>query len=231
MKKLHTILCAGALAASVFSPVFAHAQSATSSDNSQGTLGKRYIGLDYGVSDHNNSSENLYGASLKVNLPVYSFLDVSVGLGRGWIKYDSSPYSKLKIETTSVGTDFVFYKAFANGVKPFVSVGFESSWNTYNYQSMYEWYLNNGEYKGSSASLGAAVGVEIPFRWVSLTPMIGYSGSLEDSDTQTVEVRLQASSWITSRVGVFADVGYTKPRKSNSDNYSMTYGAGMRFKF
>lgn len=67
MKTLQTIVSMGVLAAvSVLSSNIANAQTATASETSQGTLGKRYAFVDVATGKPEGATDNVYGSSIGV---------------------------------------------------------------------------------------------------------------------------------------------------------------------
>lgn len=232
MKKLQTILSIGLFTASVLCPILARAQTPATSETSQGTLGKRYAELDFAVADPSQTSDNVYGTSLGFNMPVTSYLDISGGYAYSRYKTEYPGLYAYKSDSHSLGADLVFYKALSSGLKPFFSAGLGYSWATAKYESRSMWY-GNGKAKNDYATWNTSIGIEIPFRWIALTPSISYGGNFEGGDdSQIWTYGLEASSWITRKVGIFAGVAYTEPRKNYSfDAHMWSYGTGLRIKF
>lgn len=231
MKKLQTILSIGVLTASVLCPILARAQTTTTSETSQGNLGKRYASLDFAVVNPSQTSDNIYGTSLVSNIPITSYLDISAGYSYSRYKTEYPSFYAYKTDTHSLGTDFVFYKTLSGGLKPFFSVGLAYSWATTKFESRSMW-TSGSTAKDDYATWDTTVGIEIPFRWVALTPSISYGGDFEESDSQSWVCGLEASSWITRKVGVFAGVAYSEPIKNYSfDAHMWSYVAGLRVKF
>lgn len=234
MKKLQTILSVGALAASsvLFSNI-ACAQTAATKDPSQGSLGKRYAFVDFATGKPKGATDNIYGSGIGVNMPLTEFLDISGGYGysRQKTRY-SMAYGTFTSSSHVLGADFVAYKKAAGGLKPFVAASLGYSWvraeADFNIPNFGSWH---SEARNDFATWGVSTGVEIPFRWVALTPVISYADDFEKSNnsTQTWSYGLEASSWITPRVGVYADVAYTEPK--HYDGHMWSYGAGLRIKF
>lgn len=166
-------------------------------------------------------------------MPVTGFLDVSGGYG--YSRQKTRYYMVYGESTTSshaLGVDVLAYKKTAAGLKPFVAAGLGYSWT----RSKLEGYFPSGgqlkiEHRDNSASWSVSTGVEIPFRWVALTPVVSYADDFEKSgdSSQAWSYGLEASSWITPRVGVYADVAYTEPK--HYDGHMWSFGAGLRFKF
>ncbi|MFT3867918.1 MAG: hypothetical protein QM715_05410 [Nibricoccus sp.] len=231
MKKLQTIISIGVLTASMLCSILARAQTTATSETSQGNLGKRYGSLDFAIGDPSHTSDNIYGTSLGVNIPVTRYLDISGGYGYSRYKTEFPGFYAYKSEGHGLSADLVFYKALSNGLKPFISAGLGYSWTTTKIESRSMW-TSNGKFKDDSGSWSTSVGIEIPFRWIALTPSIGFGGDFEGQDSQAWTYGLEASSWITRKVGIFAGVAYAEPRKNYSvDVHMWSYGAGLRFKF
>ena len=230
MKRIRTYIGVGVLSASsVLCPIIANAQTAAASETTQGSLGKRYAGVGFSVFAPNHSSDNMYGAATGVNVPVTSFLDISGGYSYSWYKADALDFYTYKSDSHSFDSRFVLYKKFAGGLKPFLSAGVGYSWFSMEIDSIYI----SGGYKDKDdyATWITTVGIEIPFRWIALTPTVGLGGNFRNEYSQNWSYGLQASSWITPKVGVFADVAYSEPRHNYGDSHAWSYSTGLRIKF
>jgi opacity protein-like surface antigen len=231
MKIIRTYISVGVLSASsVLCPIIANAQTATASETSQGSLGKRYANLGFGIADPAHTSDNVYGTAVGVNVPVTSFLDISGGYSYSRFKTDEPQYYTYKSDSHILNSEFVFYRKFAGGLKPFLSAGVGYSWLSSKIEGHSD-FPGNYKFKDDLATWGTSVGIEIPFRWVALTPAIGYSGNFESSSNQTWSYGLRVSSWITRKVGVYAGVAYSEPRHDFGDNHTWSYSTGLRIKF
>jgi len=230
MKTILTYISLGVLtASSALCQIIAQPQTATASETSQGSLGKRYAGLSFGVSDL-KGTEYVFGTGVGVNAPVTNYLDASVGYSYSWYKNDALQYYTYKYDTHSLNTDFVFYKTIAGGLKPFISAGIGYAWTTREFEYRSSYFNGDFKMKDDFATWGTSVGIEIPLRWIALTPSIGLSGDFENERSQTWNYGLQASSWITPKVGIQAGVAFSEPKSRDYDG-NWSYSAGIRIKF
>jgi hypothetical protein len=193
-------------------------------EDSQGVIGKRYVEAGFDLQNVQHTSHNAYDANISANIPIIKGIDISGGYSYGW--YDRKP---LHQDYNDIGTSVKLYKAIEDGVKPFISAGLGYSW--FNEKLDSGWYFTgNGKnsYSHNSATWGASAGVEFPYKWISVTPRIGYSDdfSTTSKSTQAWRYGVTASSWITSKIGIYGEAAYVAWQHTPAHDW--VFGAGVR---
>lgn len=179
-------------------------------DTPVGVLGQRYVDLSFGAQDIDDFSKNVYNTSLEANLPVSPSLDLGVGYSYGWFR--GTPRGHVNTLSAS-GT---FY-APLGGVKPFLSAAIGHQWSRF------------AGFRDNAGVWGAAVGVEIPFGTLALTPRIAYSDDFEGGSSNDFTYEVEAHYWVSQRTAVYGTIGRTELDNSPADSWN--YQLGLRWKF
>jgi len=195
-------------------------------DDSQGVIGKRYAEAGFEVQDLQHTSHNAYGTGISANIPLIQGIDVGGSYQYSWYKPD--PEDETIHDINAYAT---FYKKLDDGVKPFVSASLGYSW--FKEKLADGWLFNNGSnsYSIDTATWAMAVGAEFPFKWFAVTPTISYRDDFKRSreSSQSLDYGVEASAWITSRIGASLSVSYVSWQ--HSSDYTWIYGTGVRVRF
>jgi opacity protein-like surface antigen len=189
-----------------------YAQQTPAATEATGLLGQKYAEVSFGLQDIDQLSPNFYSVGIASNVPVTRYLDINAGYSYGWINGYVRGHSNTIAATATVYTTVA-------GVKPFAAAGLG-----------YQWVSASG-FSDDFALWGAAVGVEIPTRWVTITPSIAYADDFQRSyeSSQELAYGVEASRWITKTVAAFAGVSYTDTLRSGIDSWNYTVGARLKF--
>lgn len=175
-----------------------------------GVLGQSYSEAHFGASDIQRYGKDQYGLGVALNQPITPYLDATAGYDYAWIRGAG--------HVNGVSAGATAYKLF-NGVKPFVSAGIGYDWQRW------------GNGKDDLFVWNAAVGVEIPASVVTITPRVVFSDDFRRParSSQQTSYEVEANYWVSKKLAVFANVGYTDVNNSPFD--AVTYNVGARFKF
>lgn len=190
-----------------------HAQSETVA-KPIGSLGVRYVDISLGLEDYRGLSDNAYDASVAVNLPVLSSLDVGFSYGHVWLN------STADLDGDVLAASATYFTKI-DTVKPFFSLALG-----------YQWQRASGfgvTVKDDSGLWGAAIGFEVPVQAVTLTPRIAYVDGFDSDVGHEVSYGVEASCWLTAKVAGFVDVSYSDPQGSGGESWN--YSLGVRLKF
>jgi hypothetical protein len=190
-----------------------HAQQTAASSSPTGRLGQRYVGTSFGIANFKDASEEMYDASIGINLPVSKSVDVDFGYGYQWLTNNPVDVSAQVVDAGAT----LFTST--HGVKPFLGASLAYGWS-------------KASYAGSSITddeglYGLSIGLEAPVGAVILTPAIGYSDSFNDGDP-TYTYGIDAHYWVTSKMGVRTAVSYSD-HGSNLESWNCRVGLRMRF--
>lgn len=195
-----------ALAASVV----AQAQTAPANPavvENSGLVGQRLVSLGLGYKDINNSRADSRLADLAVNLPVTSYLDVSVAYGYEWLEANSNVDSHV---ATVAATGYLTKGAF----KPFATLGLG-----------YVWPDSPVGRNNDRALYLARAGVEYQ---VCSKAAIALSGGVTDdfknNDHASFDGAVTVNYWVTKQVAAIAKVSAIE-----GGNWSYSIGAGYKF--
>lgn len=181
-----------------------------------GLLGQRYVNAAFSVTNLRAISDDGYGTSIGINLPVCPNADVSFGYDYDWL--DVLGAKAYGHTLTAAAT---FY-ARSHGIKPFVGLGVGYQWSTIK--------VSGFKSTDSNAIWAAGLGVEIPSGFVTLTPSVSYTDAFKsNSGGGQWSYGVEANHWFTSKVAGFADVTYADPTGSGGESW--IYRVGVRVKF
>lgn len=202
-----TSLALGLIAAAGVS----YAQNATTSN---GLLGQRFAEIGYVASDLDSTADYGHDASVSVNLPLTTALDVGAGYTYSWLTGGPSLHGS---------TLFGYANAYTalDGAKPFVGAALGYTWASLPFGlSDDDWIWN------------VSAGIEIPVGAFTIIPKITYAddfnGKIGNSD-DVWTYSVQANYWLNAKTSVFGEVARVDVHRSSSDAW--TFGAGVRFKF
>lgn len=196
---------------------------------SGGLLGKRYVDLNFGVQDIKHFPKNAYNVGLSANLPVAPGVDLGAGYAYSWLSgTTTTPRVRSDIIQGTV-TLFPPNATFSNGARPFVAAGIGYQWDNVSLSGTPHSF--NFSSDADYGLWGLALGVEIPVKAFSLTPVISYNDDFRNShqSSQAYDYGVEANCWVTDEVAVYGGIAYEDVRHSNLDSWN--YNAGVRLKF
>lgn len=188
-----------------------HAQSDVAKPT--GALGIRYAEASFGVQDIKHLSDEAYSLGASVNLPIQSSLDLGFGYSYAWLD------SVGELRSEVLAASLTFHEKI-QGVTAFTSVALGYAWDRA--------ALSGVTARETAGVWGVAVGVEVPFRAVTITPRISYTDSFKSYRDYSVNYGVEATHWFTAKLAGFADVSYIDPKGSDE---SWNYTVGLRLKF
>jgi hypothetical protein len=240
MTTIKTFISTVALIAT--STVFAQSSNTCSwfpkgGESGQGAIGKRYAEAGLAVESVRHTAHSIGDASLSANIPVTNHIDISGGYDYAWLNVpaygwsynSSSGYSVHRIDDVkyhnhSANGSITFYNEIEDGVKPFVSVGLERSWE----DSSGPW----GNFAAETRNgWNVVAGAEFPYKWVAVTPQIAYQDDFKASSMsyQSWSFGVEVSAWVTNRIGIYANTSFDDVLHSSNDSW--VTGAGVRCRF
>jgi hypothetical protein len=186
-------------------------------NTSVGTIGQRYLELNFTDQVIEHISKNYYYVGAGANLPVTPFLDLNGSYSYGWFKLNNQNlHSNLgEISTT----------AYVNcaGMKPFVTADVGYQWDRTTAVN----YFVRSDY----GVWGGAVGVEIPVGAVALSPFASYADDFRRSpnSSQDLAFGVKANYWFNRHWAVFADLHYEDVMHSTFDSFNWSFGLRRKF--
>lgn len=198
MKSLKLLGVVAALAAGTS----AFAQQSPTPTASSGLLGQRYVSAAFGVVDLNRFPVDQFGASVGVNLPLTTTVDLGLGYTHSWLESFSD------IDSETLVADLTTY--FSSGaIKPFGTVAVGYDWNDVDDSSF--WGVRAGfEYDVNSR--------------LSTSVSAGYTDDFNSGDGSQWDGAVRANYWVTRSVAAVATVSLIE---RGHVGYSL--GATIRF--
>lgn len=183
-----------------------------------GVLGQSYTELSFGAEDLRHSSDNIYDATLRGNIPVSTHLDVGLGYGYSWLNGDTGVHTHL------LATDAKFYTQLENRMKPFIGALVGYQWARTDFDNQFPVITTHDD----RWVWGASAGVEIPVGTVALTPHVGYVDTMVNNSIGHYNYGVEANHWFTPGFAGYADVTFNDHRRAEN---TWSYLAGVRLKF
>jgi hypothetical protein len=232
MTTLKSLICAAALVVST--AAFAQTERAwfpTGDADGQGTLGKRYADAGIFAQEIRHTSHNMTGVGIGANVPVVKGIDVWGGYDYSVLNiptysyiWDGSRIGDTHVHQHRASGNIVAFNVIEKGIKPFVSLGLSRTW-TDSSGSM------GNVFAETRNGWNAAIGAEFPYKWIAVTPILGYHDDFKKSSrsSQAWSYGVEISAWVTKQVGVYASTAFYDQMHTSNDTW--VTGAGVRFRF
>ncbi|MFT3782829.1 MAG: hypothetical protein QM790_12535 [Nibricoccus sp.] len=216
MTTIKTLISTVALLAA--STVFAQTGNSpwfpTSTEDGQGTIGRRYGEGYLSLQDVSGSSKNIYGGGVAANVPLLKGIDLN-----GRVGYTSFKPAYASTTLTNLDGAVKFYNQSDADIKAFIAPGLGVTFGDVN------------DHSTSWVRWNVAIGAEFAYKWVAITPTLTYNDDFRHHgpSQQSISYGAEFSSWATPQVNVFAKVEAIDPFHDANITPGLTIGLRVRF--
>lgn len=180
--------------------------SASFAQETASLLGVRYVEAGFGYLDINNSRTDAFSVGANVNLPVTSFLDLTVGYSHDWIENNGSLYGNVgTISATGYLTEGA-WRSYVIGTLGHV-------WDSSN--------LGGDDYGIWSVGIGAEYSINSQ---TAIGAQISYADDFKSGDNSSIAGGARLSHWFTSAIAGTVSVVWI-------EGGHLGYGVSAIFKF